>query len=218
VADTAHDGSIAETLNTEARADELPLAPRKQSSGRLMIVVSLSALLLVGAAAAAYAWPNVSIALPNLENFAELFPRAAAAAPMPDPAVKAALDDLQLVQQQNVAALHENADALQQNTALLKEDALKLESLRQSLAIQQTGLKGLSHQLSTLVDRVDALQNAMTPLTTASIAAPRARAKIVGVSRKKTVRLPKPFGPVSVGGAPLGPAPAQDQARDSARG
>jgi hypothetical protein len=61
------------------------------------------------------------------------------------------------------------------------------------------------------------VQNAMTPLTTSSIpqplttssiSHPSIRARVVGTSRKIISPLPKPVGPVSVGGAPLSPAPA----------
>jgi uncharacterized coiled-coil protein SlyX len=164
------------------------------------IVVSLSALVLVGAAAA-YALPNF-----NSFSFAELFPREAASAPIPDPAVSAALRDIQSSQQQNATALQENGAVLQQNAAKLQEDAATLESLRQSFTSQQTDLKRISNQLSSLMARVDSLQNAMTPLTTSSI--PQPNAHVQAASRKKTSRLPEPFGPVSVGGAPLSPAPA----------
>jgi len=198
VTDTADNESQAEALGKETQLDKQP----HQRLGRMSaILVSLSALVLVGVVAAAYAWPNLSNALPDFDSLAELFPRAAASAPIPDPVVSAALKDIQSAQQQNAAALQENEAALQQSAATL-------EALRQSFAVQQTGLKGISNQLASLVARVDALQNTVTPLTTSSITAPHARAKTTEASRKRTSRLPKPFGPVSVGGAPLSAAPA----------
>ncbi len=169
------------------------------------VAVSLSALVLVGAAAAD-ALPNFNIALPNFSSFAELFPHETVSAPIPDPVVSAALKDIQSAQQQNAAALQENEATLQQNTATLQQGATTLDFLRQGFTTQQTDLKKISNQLSSLIARVDSLQNSMAPLTTSSIPQPKARARMA--SRKRISRLPKPFGPVSVGGAPLSPAPA----------
>jgi hypothetical protein len=164
--------------------------------------------LTVLGAVAIYALPEFNIALPNFGSFAELFPRAMASAPTPDPAVSATLKDIQSAQQRNVAALQENGAALQQNTAMLQQGAAALESLRQGFTAQQTNLKAMSNQLSSLIVRVDSLQNAMMPLTTSSIPQPN-RARLVRTSRKKTSRLPsKPVGPVSVRGAPLNSTPA----------
>jgi hypothetical protein len=63
-------------------------------------------------------------------------------------------------------------------------------------------------QLSSLMARVDYLQNGVTPLTTSTIPQSKAQARVVRTSTKNVSRLPKPMGPVSVGGAPLSPAPA----------
>jgi len=171
------------------------------------IVVSSLVLVVIGAVAT-YALPKSSIALPNFSSFAELFPRETASAPISDPAVSATLKDIWSAQQQNAAALQEGGAVLQQNTAMLQQSAATLESLRQGFTTQQTNLKTISNQLSSLIARVDSLQNAVTPLTTSSITQPNARARLVRTSRKKTSRLPKkPVGPVSVGGAPLSPEP-----------
>ncbi len=169
------------------------------------IVVSSLALVVIGAVAI-YALPKFNIALPNFSSFAELFPRETASAPISDPGVSATLKDIQSAQQQNAAALQ--GAVLQQNIAMLQQGAATLESLRQGFATQQTNLKMISNQLSSLIARVDSLQNAVTPLTTSSITQPNARARLVRTSGKKTSRLlNKPVGPVSVGGAPLSPAP-----------
>jgi hypothetical protein len=105
------------------------------------ILVSLSAFVLVGAAAAAYAWPNYRSALPNFDGLAELFPRGAPSAPMPDPVVTAALKDIQSAQQQNAIALQENGAALQQNAAMLQQGAATLESVRQGFLNSADGYK-----------------------------------------------------------------------------
>ena len=171
------------------------------------IVVSLSALAVIGAATANslpnFSFPNFSFpnftlphfavpnfnrfALPNFDRFVAQSPHQTASAPAPEAAVSATLKDIQLSQQQNAAVL---------------------VSLAQSSAAQQADLKRISRQLSSLAAQTDALQNAMSPLTTSSIPHSNARARVVGASRKIISPLPKPVGPVSVGGAPLSPAPA----------
>jgi hypothetical protein len=158
--------------------------------------------------------PAFNIALPNFNSFVELFPRQTASAPIPEPAVIATLKDIQSVQQrdaialdENGAALKQNGVALQQNTAMLQQGATALDSLRQGFTAQQTHLKTISNQLSSLIVRVDSLQNAVNPLTTSSIPQPN-RARLVRTSRKTTSRVPnKPVGPVSIRGAPLNITP-----------
>ena len=206
MAETPEKGLQAEALNEETQLDKQPVALNGRSSRMPVIVVSLLALAVISGAAV-YALPKFNIALPNFASFAELFPRETASAPIPDPAVGAILKDIQSAQQQNAAALQENGAALQQNTAILQRGAATLESLRQGFTAQQTNLKTVTNQLSTLIARMDSVQNAVTPLTTSSIPQRNARALLVGTSRKKASRLPKSVGPVSVGGAPLSPAP-----------
>jgi hypothetical protein len=175
------------------------------------IVVSLSALAVIGAATANslpnfsvpnFSFPNFSLpnfslphvslpdfdrfALPNFDRFVAQPPHQTASAPPPEAVVNAALKDIQLSQQQNAAVL---------------------VSLAQSSAAQQADLKRISRQLSSLAAQTEALQNTMSPLTTSSIPYSNARARVVRAARKTVPALPKPVGPVSVGGAPLSPAP-----------
>jgi hypothetical protein len=208
---------VAETPDKETQGDQQPEAAQQGASSRVpAIVVSLSALAVIGAATAnslpnfdRFSLPNFSLpnfngfslpkfdqfslpnfdrfSLPNFNRSAAPPPQKTAAAPMPDPVVRAALKDIQLSQQQNTAVL---------------------VSLTQSSATQQADLKRISRQLSSLATQADALQSAMTPLTTSSIPHSNPRARVVRASRKIISPLPKPFGPVSVGGAPLSPAPA----------
>jgi hypothetical protein len=203
VAETPEKEPEAETLNKETQLDQEPLA-RNGRSGRLpAMVVSALALTVMGA----YALPEVTSALLNFRSFAELFPRETASAPIPDPAVIATLKDIQSAQQRDATALDENAAVLQQNTAMLQQGATAPESLRQGFTAQQTHLKAISNQLSSLIVRVDSLQNAVNPLTTSSIPQPH-RARLARTSRKTTSRVPnKPVGPVSIGGAPLNITP-----------
>lgn len=205
---------MAETPDKETQQDN---QPRRGASGRApAILVSLSALAIIGAATAnslpsfnpsslssftyfslpsfdGFSLPNISLpnfdgfSLPNFNRFAAP-PRETVLAPLPDPVVRAALNDIQLSQQQNAAVL---------------------VSLTQTSATQQGDLKRISRQLSSLAAQAEALQSAVTPLTTSSISIPRSkpRARVVRTSRKTVSARPKPVGPVSVGGAPLSPAP-----------
>jgi hypothetical protein len=169
---------VAEALDKETQVDKQPEAQQGASSRVPAILVSLSALAVISGAAA--------YALPNFNRFAEEPPHETASSPIPDPLVGATLKDIQSSQQKNAAML---------------------ESLTQSSATQQADLKRISDQLSSLAAQADALQSTVTPVTTSSIPQPNARARVVRTSRKETSRLPKPVGPVSVGGAPLSPAP-----------
>ena len=194
---------MAETPDKETQGDKQPEAAQQGASSRVpAIVVSLSALAVIGAATA-NSLPNFnSFSLPNFDHFAlpdfnslpnfnrfaaqPQTPDKTASAPIPDPAVSATLKDIQLSQQQNAAVL---------------------VSLTQSFATQQADLERISRQLSSLAAQADALQSAVTPLTTSSISHSSTRARVVRTSRKIISPPPKPFGPVSVGGAPLSPAP-----------
>jgi len=200
---------VAETPDQGSKQPEAALL--EPSNRAPAIAVSLAALVVIGAATANslpdlnrlslpdfshiswpsfdrvklpdVAWPNLS--WPNFDRFAAKPPHQTASVPIPDPFVTATLKDIQNSQQQNAAVL---------------------VSLTQSSANQQADLKRISRQLTSLAAQTDALQNAVSPMTTSSIPHLNYRARVV---RRKTVAtLPKPFGPVSVGGAPLSPAPA----------
>ena len=195
---------MAETPDKETQGDKQPEAAQQGASSRVpAIVVSLSALAVIGAATAnslpnfnSFSLPNLDFSLPNFDHFSlpnfnrfaaqPHTPHKTASAPIPDPAVSATLKDIQLSQQQNAAVL---------------------VSLTQSFATQQADLERISRQLSSLAAQADALQSAVSPLTTSSISHSNTRARVVRTSRKIASPRPKPFGPVSVGGAPLSPAP-----------
>jgi uncharacterized coiled-coil protein SlyX len=213
-------------------------APQMASSRAPVIAVSLAALVVIGAATAnslpgfgGFSLPDFNqLSLPSVDRFSlpgfsrfspPNFNRVATLPPpnptpvlvpapalVPDPVVRAGLRDIQSSQQQN-------ADAL--------------ESLTQSSATQQADLKRITRQLALLTAQVNSLQNqAPPPLTTSSIIPsmtssiprPNPRARVVHASRRvippvlpatlpvSLPALPKPAGPVSVGGAPLSPAPA----------
>lgn len=177
-----------------------PPAPIRRSSRKSVLALSVCALAINGAAAI-YTSPSD---LPSLDvsRLAELLPRQEAPAPKPDPVV-AALKDIQSAQQQHSASLKENSQVLQQNATLLQQDSLVLLSLRQSITDERVDVKKISSQLSTLIAKVDSLQNVMMSDVTSSIRRANARYGLSAAMRKRMVRQPKPAGPVSIGGAPL---------------
>jgi uncharacterized coiled-coil protein SlyX len=161
-----------------------------------------------------FADTSFDIPLPNFGTEQPSEPKAPA--PLPDP-VLTALKDIQSVQQQNVASLQENSSLQQRNTALLQLDSTTLVSLRQSvtdehddvkkisaqITDEHTDVRKISAQISTLMAKVDSLQNAIAPEVTSSIPSGRARHRLSAAARKRLARQPKPLGPVSIGGAPL---------------
>jgi hypothetical protein len=187
----------------------------RKSSRKSILALSVLALGL-NATAAVYTLSPSDFALPDVGSLAELLPHQGASDPTADPVV-AALKDIQSVQQQHVASLQENRSSLQQNTALLQQDSTTLASLRESITDERADVKKIfaqitdervdvrkmSAQISTLIAKVDSLQNAITPETTSSIPRGRARNRLSAVLRKRMARQPKPVGPVSVRGAPL---------------
>jgi len=190
-------------------------APNKKSARKSIMALSVFALAINGTAAI-YTLPSLDIALPDFSGLvAELLPHEKASAPIPD-AVVAALKDIQSAQQQHITALQDSDHSLQQNTALLQKDSAliqkdsaTIDSLRKSLTDEQVDVKKISTQLSTLIAKVDLLQNAIAPEITSSIPKGRARARLSGMARKRMARPLKPTGPISVGGAPLTTAPSQ---------
>ena len=190
-------------------------APNKKSAGKSIMALSVFALAINGTAAI-YTLPSLDITLPNFSGLvAELLPHERASAPIPD-AVVAALKDIQSAQQQHIAALQDSDHSLQQNAALLQKDSAliqkdsaTIDGLRKSLTDEQVDVKKISTQLSTLIAKVDLLQNAIAPEITSSIPKGRARARLSAMARKRMARPLKPVGPISVGGAPLTTAPAQ---------
>jgi hypothetical protein len=207
---------VTETPDRETQGGKQPEAAPQVVSSRLpVIAVSLAALAVIGAATAnslpsfgGFSLPDFNqFALPSADRFslpdfsrfsppnfnrvATLPPPNPAPVLVPDPVVRAGLRDIQSSQQQNAEVL---------------------VSLTQSSATQQADLKRITRQLSLLTAQVNSLQNAAAaPLTTSSIPRPNPRARVVQASRKvhppTLPSFPKPAGPVSVGGAPLYPAP-----------
>jgi len=207
---------VTSTSETQSQTEQPEsTAPSKRSSRKSILALSVFAIGL-NATAAVYTLSPSDFALPNFSSLAEQLPKPEASAPIPDPVV-AALKDIQSAQQQHAIALQDNGSSLQQTTALLLQDSNSLASLRQSvtdehvdvkkisaqITDEHVDVKKMSAQISTLIAKVDSLQNAMAPEITSSIPAGRAHNRLSGVLRKRTARQPKPVGPISVGGAPL---------------
>lgn len=217
---------VSEAPGSETQGGKQPeAAPQVASSQVSVLAVCLAALTVIGVATAnflprfgSFALPDFNqlslpsvdrLSLPDFSRFSPPnFKRVAAPSPptppapvlVPDPVVRAGLRDIQTSQEQH-------ADVLM--------------SLMQGSAAQQADLKRITRQLALLTAQVSSLQNQVAPpLTTSSIPRPNARARVVQASRKVVPpalppalppTLPpllKPAGPVSVGGAPLSPAPA----------
>ena len=213
---------MTKTSETPSQTEQAKFTtPGKKSAQKSIFALSVFALGL-NASAAVYTLSPSDFALPDfaLPNVgalvAELLPHQAAPVPIPDTVV-AALSDIQSVQRQHVASLQENTSSLQQNAALLQQDSTTLASLRQSvtdehvdvkkisgqIADEHVDVKKISAQISTLIAKVDSLQNAIKPEITSSIPKGRARNRLSGLMRKRMARQPKAAGAVSLGGAPL---------------
>jgi TolA-binding protein len=194
---------VTKTSETQSQTEQVEpaAAPSKRSTRKSIMALSVFALAINGTAAI-YTLPSFEIPLPDVGSLAELLPHQKASAPTPDPVV-AALKDIQSAQQQHVASLQENNSSLQQNIALLQQDSTTLASLRESITDEHVDVKKISTQLSTLIAKVDSLQNTIAPETTSSIPKAHSHNRLTGVLRKRMARQPAPLGPVSVGGAPL---------------
>jgi hypothetical protein len=199
---------VTETPETKSEIEKIePVAPSKRSRQKSIMALSVLALAVNGAAAV-YTLPSFDIPWSSVSTLSELLSPDNLSVPLPK-AVTVALKDIQSAQQQHTASLQEDRSSLQQNTALLEKDSTVLIGLRQSLTDEQVDIKKISTQLSTLMAKVDSLQNAIAPEFTSSIPKGRARNRLSAAARKKWVRSSKAMGPVSVGGAPLTTAPAQ---------
>jgi hypothetical protein len=169
-------------------------AASDRSARKTLLAWSVFALGL-NATAAVYTLSPSDFSVPNVSSLAQLLPHQRASDPMPDTVV-AALKDIQSTQQQHVASLQENNSSLQQNSTLLQQDSLALVSLRQSVTDERVDVKNISAQISTLVAKVDSLQNAIAPEITSSIPKGHARNRLSGGLHKRMARQVKRVGPI----------------------
>jgi uncharacterized coiled-coil protein SlyX len=78
-----------------------------------------------------------------------------------------------------------------------------VKKLSAQIADEHEDVKKISAKISTLIAKVDSLQNAITPEVTSSIPTRHARNRLSRAVQKRMARQSKPVGPVSVGGAVL---------------
>jgi hypothetical protein len=202
---------VTKKSETESQTDQLEIAaPSKKSRQSSVFALAVYALG-VNACAAVYTLSPSDFALPNIRLpnvsglVAELLPHERAPAPIPE-SVIAALKDIQSTQQRQADAFQEHSALLQQNGALLQQGSATFDALRHGLSDEKDGVKNISSQISTLIAKVDTLQNAITTEITSSI--PKgARARQSGVTRKKIARPLKTTAPIALGGAPPTIAP-----------
>ncbi len=197
----------------QANAAGKPLKPDSRSGHKTISALAIFALGL-NAVAAVYTASPSDFALSNVSRLAELLPHTAAPAQVPQTVV-AALNDIQSAQKQHLASLQETSASLQQNVALLQQGASTMSLLRQSITDEQADVKNISAQIadehgdvkklsgliSTLITKVDALQNSSAPAITSSIPKGPTRTRLV--THKKSAHAVKPPGLISLEGPPL---------------
>src|SRR5580704_18997960 len=207
--------SVTNTSKEQSRSNVAGKSsdPDRRSGHKTISALAIFALGL-NAVAAVYTSSPSDFALPNVSRLAELLPHTEAPAQVPQTVV-AALNDIQSAQKQHLASLQETSSSLQQNVALFQQESSTIGLLRQSITDEQADVKKISAQIadehvdvkkmavliSTLITKVDALQNSSAPAITSSIPKGHARARLV--THKKSARGVKPAGLISLEGVPL---------------
>src|SRR5579863_2212188 len=207
--------SVTNTSEEQSRTNLSGKSPKPGSKSGHKTISALAIFALgLNAVAAVYTSSPSDFALPNVSRLAELLPHTEAPAQVPQTVV-AALNDIQSAQKQHLASLQETNSSLQQNMALLQEGSSTIGLLRQSITDEQSDVKHISAQiadehvdvkkmsalLSTLITKVDALQNSSAPAVTSSIPKGQGRARFV--THKRSVRRVNPPGLMSLEGVPL---------------
>jgi hypothetical protein len=204
--------------NTSEEQSQINVAGKRSEpdsrSGRKTISALAIFALGLNAVAAVYTSSPSDFALPDVSRLAQLLPHTGAPAQVPQTVV-AALSDIQSTQKQHLASLQETSSSLQQNAALLQQESSTIGLLRQSITDEHADMKNISAQiadehvdvrkmsvlLSTLVTKVDALQAASAPAVTSSIPKGPSRARFV--THKRSPRVVRPTGLISLEGVPL---------------
>jgi hypothetical protein len=189
------------------------LKPDSRSGHKTIAALAIFALSL-NAVAAVYTSSPSDFVLANVSRLAELLPHTGAPAQVPQ-TVAAALTDIQSAQKQHLASLQEAGSSLRQNAALLQQESSTIGSLRQSITDEHADVKNISAQIadehvdvkkmsaliSTLITKVDSLQNSNALAITSSVPKGQARARFV--THKKSARVIKPTELISLDGVPL---------------
>lgn len=157
-------------------APSSPIATKRRRWPWLLLIV---VLVVVAGAGGVYAWPQIEPLLPPLRS---------------------------AFSGEKVAAADQ--DAMPELLAAQQKVTDDLAALGQSVAEQQAQLKGMLDQLAALTAKVDALEHPAPPPVPpppAVAEAPAApAAQTAPRPHRPPARAPKPTGPISVGGAPLG--------------
>jgi uncharacterized coiled-coil protein SlyX len=193
---------VTKTSETQSQTEQPEsAAPSRQSRRKSILALSVFALGL-NATAAAYTLAPADFALPNVSSLAELLPHQKASDSVPDPVV-AALKDIQSAQHQHTDLLQQESFTLASLRQSVMDEQVDVKKISAQIANEREDVKKMSAQISTLIAKVDSLQNAITPAVTSSIPKGHARSRLSREVRKRLARQPKPLGPISVGGAPL---------------
>ena len=197
---------------TNTSEEQSQTKPVSRSGHKTIAALAIFALGL-NAVAAVYTSSPSDFALSNVSRLAELLRHTEAPAQMPQTVV-AALTDIQSAQKQHLASLQEASSSLQQNAALLQQESSTIGSLRQSITDERADVKNISAEIadehddvkkmsaliSTLITKVDSLQNSTLAITSSI---PRSPTRVRLVTHKKTARVVKPAGLISLEGVPL---------------
>jgi septal ring factor EnvC (AmiA/AmiB activator) len=193
---------VTQTSDTKSQTEQPEsAAPSRQPRRKSILALSVFALGL-NATAAAYTLSPSDFALPNVGSLAELLPRQKASDSITDPVV-AALKDIQSAQQQHTALLQLDSIELASLRQGVMDEQVDVKKVSAQIANEHEDVKKISAQISSLIAKVDSLQNAITPAVTSSIPTGHARNRLSREVRKRQARQPKPLGPISVGGVPL---------------
>jgi uncharacterized coiled-coil protein SlyX len=214
--------SVPNTSQEQSQTNEAGKRPGKDGKAGHKTITALAIFALgLNAAAAVYTSSPSDFALPDVSRLAALLPHTEAPAQL-SPTVVATLSDIQSAQKLHLASLQatgfslqQNTSSLQQNAALLQQEQSTLGLLRQSITDEQADVKHISSQiadehvdikkmsalLSTLITKVDLLQNSSGPAVTSSIPKGPVRARVV--THKRSARAVRPAGEISFGEVPL---------------
>jgi septal ring factor EnvC (AmiA/AmiB activator) len=203
---------VTDTSEEQTQTNAAGKSPKPDSkSGHKTIAALAIFALSLNAVAAVYTSPS-DFAWRNINRLAELLTHREAPAPQ---TVAAALSDIQSSQKQHLASLQEASSSLQQSAALLQQQSSTIGSLRQSITDEHDDVKHISAQIadehgdvkkmsaliSTLITKVDSLQNSNALAITSSIRKGPTHARLV--THKRSARVLKPAGLISLEGAPL---------------
>lgn len=218
----------ASVANFLPKSDRFALASLDQISlpdFDLSFLPKLDQLSLPNVALPDFSWPDIS--WPDFRHIGTTSRVAAQPPPrlLPDPMIVEALTEIQVAQRQAatvLASLNENATAQQAELKKLSRQvtllSVQMDTLRGAVTLTTSSIPAAaaSKPMPAFSDPAPAFGNPMItpsdPMTTSTIPAPVSRARVVRTSRRESPPIPPPlpkaFGPVSVGGAPLGPTPA----------